>query len=147
MSRTNHHRPYVRWNIVEVEYLWGWKTEPKGSRPCTWRGSLRLTTPWEWVREPYEHQIGVETWDLRFYAGCKRRPQLIHKSVRIYGHCNRILVAQGVAASASVMWERSYRRQERDYTHEARGVHNAGGDVDELHEPDKKPRSITWDLW
>lgn len=129
MSRTNHHRRYGRWNIEEPYFVY-------------WHARNA-----EWTLE--YHKTGMEVWGLRFYAGCRRRPALVHRVLDTYGlyawrmHHGR----DGVAKSYGDIREGQFRTATRRYVEEARAVWNAGGDVDEINEPDKRPRSIDWDLW
>lgn len=147
MSRTNHHRRNPkRWNITEVEYRWGWKTEPRKLKRRVYRFAVE---PREWIRTEEQRQIGMETWDLRFYAGCRRRPQLIHRVLDFgtwypwrFHHGTG-----GTARSYADIREGQFRSAVRAYERLARAVWNAGGDVDEIGEPEQRPRSIDYDLW
>lgn len=129
MSRTNHHRRYRRWNIEEPYFAYWHHRDAK----------------WEWET----HTTGMQIWDLRFYAGCRRRPQVIHRVLDFQGfYPVRILYGRhGVAKSYGDIREGQFRTATRRYVGEARAVWNAGSDVDEVREPDSRPRSIDWDLW
>jgi hypothetical protein len=127
MSRTNHHRRYNRWNI----------TRRKTHYPRTWNR-------YPGVIVEYDEPVGMEVYDLRFYAGCRRRPQLIHRVLDTYGlytwrmHHGR----DGVAKSYADIREGQFRSSTRAYERLARAVWNAGGEVDEIGEPERRPRSI-----
>jgi hypothetical protein len=132
MSRTNHHRRYDWWNMKEPDVYWG--------KPWSaYEGQIFVE----------ERTIGMEVWDLRFYAGCRRTPQVIHRVLDFHDlypvriHYGR----DGVAKSYGDIREGQFRTATRRYVDEARMTYNAGGDVDEICEPDKRPRSIDWDLW
>lgn len=129
MSRTNHHRRYKRWNIIEPYFDW----IPRGSR----------------FGEIEYHNGGMELYDLRFYAGSRRQPQRVHRVLDFYGlHPWRIHYGRdGVAKSYADIREGQFRSASRRYVDEARAVWNAGGDVDEVREPDRRPYRITYDLW
>lgn len=132
MSRTNHHRrSYDRWNLIEVEVYYGKRWTP-------YRG--------QFFEE--DRRVGMETWDLRFYAGCRRTPEVVHRELHFHGRYPwRFHHGPGNAGPAAAKQEAKFRADARRYTDEARGVWNAGGDVDELREPDRRPWSIEWDLW
>lgn len=146
MSRTNHHRRNCkRWNLAETEYVWGWKTEPRKLRRRVYRV---YAEPREWVRTEEQRPIGIETWDLRFYAGCRRTPQVVHRVLDFHGRYPwRFHHGPGNAKPCADKWESKLRADARRYVEEARATHNAGEDVDELYEPDLRPRSIEYDLW
>lgn len=148
MSRTNHHRRnYKRWNMTETEYTWGWKTERRkvGRR----RHYDCIVEPREWICTEEVRQVGMETWDLRFYAGCRRRPQMVHRALDFYDRYPWRFHhgTGGTARSYADTREGQFRTAVRRYVHEARAVWNAGGEVDGLREPDRRPRSIEYDLW
>lgn len=133
MSRTNHHRRNVkRWNIVRR----------KADYPRPW-------SPYPGVIVECDESVGMETWDLRFYAGCRRTPQPVHRVLDFHGrYPSRFYYgADGVAKSYAGIRESELRMQVRLYTAQARELWNAGGDVDGLREPDVRPRSIEYDLW
>lgn len=127
MSRTNHHRRYDRWNIMEDRVT------------INWNGDLEIETTHE----------GMETWDLRFYAGCRRRPQLIHRVLDFHGlHPWRIHYGRdGTAKSYADIREGQFRTAERQYLEAARAAWNAGEDVEEINELDSRPQFIAYDLW
>lgn len=131
MSRTNHHRRnYKRWNIEEPYFNY-----------------LRFRNPETWETE--FHKVGMETWDLRFYAGCRRRPQVIHR-VLDFGTAYPWRFHHGTGGTARIcadIAEGRFRADTRRYTGLARAVWNAGGELDGLDEPARRPRSIEWDLW
>lgn len=132
MSRTNHHRRYNRWNMNRTELSWGPSYGP-------YRGQLTED----------ETKVGMEVWDLRFYAGCRRRPQVIHRVFDSHGlYTWRMFYGRdGVAKSYGDIREGQFRTASRRYVQAARAAWNAGEDVDEINEPDKRPRSIDCDLW
>lgn len=146
MSRTNHHQTYGHWNLVDVYYHWGWKTETYKIKRRVHR---RVAEPREWILEALDSQRGNETWDLRFYAGCKGIPQVIRRTMDTYGsyawrfHHGR----NGVAKTAADKWEAKFRGDTRRYEDECRTAYNAGYDVDDVLEPGNRPRSIEYDLW
>lgn len=147
MSRTNHHRRNPgRWNMTATEYVWGWKTEPRTLRRRVYQLAAE---PREWVRTEEQREVGIETWDLRFYAGCRRRPQVVHRALNFHTpypwrfHHG----TGGTARSYADIHERQFRMDARRYAELARAVWNAGGEVDEVREPGRRPRSIEWDLW
>jgi len=132
MSRTNHHRDYHRWNFTTREIYY--------NKPWTpWAGELTFE----------DRAVGMETWDLRFYAGCRRTPQVIHRLLDFRGqypiriHYGRRGRAKGYADH----WEAKFRGDTRRYEDECRAAYNAGYDVDDVLEPNHRPRSIEWDLW
>lgn len=147
MSRTNHHRrSYKRWNITETEYRWGWKMEPRKLRRRVYQFAVE---PRAWIRTEEQWQVGMETWDLRFYAGCRRTPQAVHR-VLYFGTAYPWRFHHGTggtARSCADIAEGAFRGATHRYERLARAVWNAGGDVDGLTEPDLRPRSIEWDLW
>jgi hypothetical protein len=147
VSRTNHHRRnYKLWNITETEYHWGWKREPRKIKRHVYQFAVE---PREWIRTEEQRQVGMETWDLRFYAGCRRRPQVIHR-VLDFGTAYPWRFHHGTGGTARIcadIHERQFRTDTRRYVDQARAVWNAGGDVDEVREPGDRPRSIEWDLW
>lgn len=131
MSRTNHHRRNPkRWNITE---------------PCFAYLRYRVLD----ITRVEEREVGIETYDLRFYAGCRRRPQAIHR-VLYFGTAYPWRFHHGTGGTArsyADIRESQFRTASRRYVDEARDVWNAGGDVDEVREPDRRPRSIDYDLW
>ena len=140
MSRTNHHqRNYKKWNLVgeRVRVSNGWNRDDDGNRVP--RGVI--------YTEDWPH--GMEVWDLRFFAGCRRRPQLIHRVLDFHGRypARFHYGTGGTARSYADMREAEFRTFGRHYENECRLVYNAGGDVDEITEPDLRPRSIEYDLW
>lgn len=123
MSRTNTTTPWKRWNIKKAR-SWSWD-------------------PDEW------YQTGNELWDLRFYAGCKRQPQLIHRSFDTRGkYCSKIHLGPRIAASYALSRRNKTRTTEREYTEAARKLWNAGEDVDDLRDPiESQHGAILWDIW
>lgn len=148
MSRTNHHqRNYKRWNITGIEVRWGWKTE---RRKVKRRYYDFIAEPSEWVATEETRHLGMELSDLRFYAGCRRQPELIHKRLEFYGRYPwRFHHGPGVAKPSADKWEGKLRGSVRQYVDEARDLYNAGDDwaIEDLVEPDLRPRSIEWDIW
>lgn len=123
MSRTNNTVLHAHWNV----------------------GRFR-----EWPWDPDEwYQTGNELWGLRFYAGCKRRPQLIHRSFDTRGkYCYRLFAGQGIAWGYANHRRRVVRAEEREFTNLVRQVHRAGGDLDDVLEPaDSRHGAILWDIW
>ena len=96
-------------------------------------------------REPY----GMQLWDLRFYAGCQRQPQVIHRVLDFHDrHPWRFHYGQdGTAKSYADLHEGEFRTAVRQYVNECRRLYNAGEDVDDAREPSPRPRSIEYDLW
>lgn len=127
MSRTNHHRRYKRWNITRDRVT------------LRWNGALEIDS----ARE------GMEVYDLRFYAGCRRTPQAVHRVLDFHGRYPwRILYgAYGVAKSYADIREGQFRAATRTYVQLVSFTWNAGGDVEEIGEPDRRPRTIDYDLW
>jgi len=126
VSRTNHHRRnYKRWNIV-------------GMQIDHYRGVFFR-----------EYRNGMETYDLRFYAGCRRTPQPVHRVLDFHGRYpwRFHYGSDGVAKSYADIAEGELRAAVRIYTGEALKLLRAGEDLDELLEPDLKPRSIEYELW
>jgi hypothetical protein len=135
MSRTNHHISFSRGNrrARELYYLKFWS-------PGYNRGELLEN----WFA------YGNETWDLRFYAGCKRVPQVIHRVVDTRGtgyYCHRLWLEPGLVKRYGKIREREFRAQTRRYVNETRLTWNAGGDVEEITEPDVKTGDIWWRVW
>lgn len=133
MSRTNTTTPCMYWNIVDVTVTPG--------------------PPWEPYHrgKPYVdiHGIGNEMYDLRFYAGCKRQPQVVHMSFDTRGrYCSKIYLGPRIAASYALCRRNKTRAAEREYVEAARKLWNAGEDVDDLLEPaDSRHGAILWDIW
>lgn len=131
MSRTLHHVRYKHWNVKVP----------------------RLTTVYRWgiggVGLDYEDEvIGVELYDLRFYAGCKRQPQLVHRSreecsyVRTWGHAGGAAhgIAKEIAGAKRAEW--------RDYALDVTKAHRAGSDLEGLLEPEGRTRhQALWEAW
>lgn len=135
MSRTNHHVSYNRANrrARELYFLNFWN-------PGYNRGELLEN----WFA------YGNETWDLRFYAGCKRVPQVVHKVIDTRGsgyYCHRLWLESGIVKVYGKIRQREFRASERRYADLARLTWNAGEDVEELLEPSTKTRDIWWDVW
>lgn len=135
MSRTNHHISFSRGNrrAKELYFLNFWS-------PGYNRGEL--------IENWFAY--GNETWDLRFYAGCRRVPQVIHKVVDTHGsgyYCYRLWLEPGIVKRYAKLRQREFRAQERQYTRRARALWNAGEDVDELTELNDRPHDIWWDVW
>jgi hypothetical protein len=117
--------PYDHWNIPS--------TRTRTFRGLYWQG---------------DRMIGNEMYDLRFYAGCKRQPQTVHKIVIADGWDSKIHLGPRIAASYALRWRNRVRSAEREYNHTVRGLWNAGEDVDDLLEPaDSRHGAILWDIW
>jgi hypothetical protein len=144
VSRTNNTTPYTRWNIDEYYVWWGYETEPYRITNKTYH---RVCGPW--VGRWETSQAGTELWDLRFYAGCKREPQVIHRVLMLkatYG--SRIFAGPGIAAEYARHRRNRVRTEEREYNDAVRALWNAGEDVDDLLEPaDSRHGAILWDIW
>jgi len=133
MSRTNHHqRNYKRWNITrrKADYPRAWSRYP---------GAI----------VEYDEPVGMETWDLRFYTGCRRTPQVIHRVLDFHSRYpwKFHYGSGGIEDSYASQREAEFRSETRLYVDAARRTYNAGGDVEELMEPDPRPRSIEYLLW
>lgn len=122
MSRTNNTTRYDHWNIKKAR-SWSWD-------------------PDEWYR------VGTELYDLRFYAGCKRQPQLVHREIVTYGWASKITLRPRIAARCARKRRNGVRTAEREYNDVARKLWNGGEDVDDLLEPaDSRHGAILWDIW
>lgn len=139
MSRTLHHVRYNRWNVKELDPYWGY-SDDQYEKVGNGRRMRRLkpgATP-GWV--PYMHAVGVELYDLRFYAGCQRVPQQVHRRrdyysyVRIWGHAN------GVARSYAKEAAGSHRASVRAYGRDIVKAYRCGGDLEEYVEPEGRTR-------
>lgn len=139
MSRTNHHTNYRRANLAETHWQVssGWDRGPDAQR-------IPYSTLY-----PRRVQVGNETWDLRFYAGCRRIPELVHIVVDNRGaYCSKLWLEPGLAKSAAKLARGVKRARDRDYAVLARKTWRAGEDVHELLEPEGRNRhSADWDLW
>lgn len=126
MSRTNNTVPYEHWNI----------TATRNRR--TYGGYFGQD----------EYGIGNEMYDLRFFAGCRRIPQVIHREIMTYGWDSKIHLGPRIAASHALHRRNWVRTAEHEYNHTARRFWNAGEDVDDLLEPaDSRHGAILWDIW
>jgi hypothetical protein len=130
LSRTAHHIPYKHWNIKK-------RTQEYKSWPPSRRGIVQ-----------WEETLGVILYDLRFYAGCKRQPQLIRRERwetsygKTWGH------AGGLAHGLAEIYQGAIRSRERVYATQIRKLANAGSDLDELIEPEGRVRhGAVWDAW
>lgn len=131
MSRTNTTTPYEHWNIRQVTVSYG---PPWG--------------PYYGERFVDSHGVGNEMYDLRFYAGCKRQPQVVHREVRTYGWANKIHLGPRIAAGYASHRRNVVRTAEREYNDAAAKLWNAGEDVDDLLEPaDSRHGAVLWDIW
>ncbi len=137
MSRTLSHVPYKHWNVREPHISWGYddeQFETHGKRG----GKLKPGATREWVVDMVAE--GVELTDLRFYAGCRRVPQVIRKTRASYtyagtwGHCSG--VARGIAKEIAG----SDRAAVRTYGRAVAKAYRSGGDVDDYLEPDGRTR-------
>ncbi len=124
MSRTVHHVRHDHWNVMgPVLHYWCGQDE---------------------------HPVGNVIWDLRFPAGCRRVPvKLVHRTPcwagwpYSWGHAGTSAIRQWANQI-----EGGLRAQARDYTREAVKVHRAGGELDELAQPDGRTRhSALWEAW
>ena len=147
MSRTVHHVRYDHWNIKEPDYCWVplWRlAEGREFHLHHKRGGR------DWVLVEQEQTVGNVLWDLRFYAGCKRVPaKLVHRTPcwagwpYSWGHAG----TSAIGGWANQI-EGGLRADARDYAREAVKVHRAGGEVEELPEPDGRTRhSALWEAW
>ncbi len=127
MSRTLHHVRYKHWNIKRTTLVYRWGI-----------GGVGLD---------YEDEtIGVELYDLRFYAGCNRVPQVVylrreeHNYTQTWGHHG------GAARGFAKERHGQYRAQVREYGRNAVKVYRSGGDTDDMIEPEGRTRhSALWD--
>lgn len=122
MSRTAHHVPLGRWNQLEHE------DDPRPGR------------------EGYDWAVGHVVYDLRFFAGCRRRPQKVTASVRGGGYIHGHGGTQVVQVRAREI-EGGLRAGWRAFAATAVKTWRAGEDVGELLEPDGRTRhQAVWDL-
>lgn len=131
MSRSLNHVRYNHWNIKRTT----------------------LTTVYRWgiggVGLDYEDEtVGVELYDLRFYAGCQRVPQHVHRTryyysyVRTWGHAN------GVARSYAKEMTGMHRAAVRAYGRDVVKAYRSGGDLDDYAEPEGRTRHrALWEAW
>jgi hypothetical protein len=122
LSRTAHHTPFAHWRLQGVEVF------PNG-----------------WI-DPYQWPIMHVLYDLRYFAGCRRHPQKVRASVRwggyVHGHGG-----SRAAAIRGAEIEGGLRVDWRAFAAAAVKAHRAGGDVDDLLEPDARTRhQALWDL-
>ena len=132
MSRTNTTVPWRHWNIKQIRMFYGAPWSP-------YRGEFFIDIS----------GIGNEMYDLRFYAGCKRQPQVVHKSFNTRGrYCSKIYLGPRIAASYANQRRRRTRASEREYEILTRDLWNAGDEVDDLIDPrDSRHGAILWDIW
>lgn len=119
LSRTAHHVPFDHWN---------------GREDIEWR-------PGSVYSEPTGHTI----WSLRYFAGCRRRPQQVRAHVRFGGY----LHGHGGTDDAGRMaaeYEASLRNGWRMYAAVVLKADRAGESVDGFVEPDGRTlHSALWD--
>jgi|SRR6185437_12833283 len=147
MSRTAHHVRYEHWNIRRPDYYWAprWRLEA-GVEFYPHRKS----GGGGWVLARHEEILGNVVYDLRYYAGCKRVPRKIVRRTPDWGGWP---YAWGHGGMAGVKhWadqiEGGIRAAARDYARAAVKTHRAGGDVEELLEPDGRTRgSALYEAW
>jgi hypothetical protein len=127
VSRTAHHISRSHWNVKTLEVE-------------RWR------VPWEQEFRASWNEVGHIQYDLRFYAGCKRIPEMTRHSVtkrNWLGHGG----SSAVRGYARKFWGRQ-RNEERMYALDIRKTAQAGGDLEEIPEPDGRTRhSAIWDAW
>lgn len=130
MSRSLHHVRYNHWNIKRTV--------------LDYRGRIGFRVEFG----EYEDTLGVELYDLRFYAGCKRVPQTVHRIrfdyqyVRTWGHAN------GVAHSYAKEMAGMHRAAVRAYGRDIIKAYRSGGDLDEYTEPEGRTRHrALWEAW
>lgn len=137
MSRTARHTPYDRWNIRATHI-----------RPAYWwRRNERLIA--DGLAEE-EEILGNVVYDLRYYAGCKRTPQKLAHRTPDWGGWPYSWGHGGWRSwhEWANLLEGKIRAAAHGYTREAAKVHRAGGDVDELPEPDGRTRhSARYEAW
>jgi hypothetical protein len=120
LSRTAHHVPQKHWNQREI-LTWG-------------PGST------------YDSPIGHVIYDLRFPAGCRRRPRRIRATVYGGGYIHGHGGAQEVKVMAAE-YEASLRNGWRMFAAAVAKAHRAAEDVEDFVEPDGRTlHSALWDL-
>lgn len=122
MSRTAHHTPSAHWNQRAVE------AEPDDRF------------------EPFDRPLGHVVYDLRYFAGARRVPDLVRIRVRsgglVYGHGGSSAVGDLARSQAGAR-----RSVERAFAAEAVKAHRAGRDLDGLLEPEGRTRhGAIWDV-
>lgn len=122
MSRSLNHVRYKHWNIRHtVVYAVGsWST-------------------WAGLNED-EETDGVELYDLRFYAGCKRVPQVVHRIRYDYSYTRTWGHANGVARSYAKEQTGMHRAAVRAYGRDIVKAYRSGGDLDDYVEPEGRTR-------
>jgi hypothetical protein len=142
MSRTMHHVRYKHWNIKRPDYYWGYADDQYEKVSKRSRRVKPGAVP-GWVMDP--DTVGVELYDLRFYAGCNRVPQVVylrreeHSYTQTWGHHGG--AARGIAKEK----HGQHRAQVREYGRNAVKVYRSGGDTDDMIEPEGRTRHTA--LW
>lgn len=122
MSRTAHHVPLNRWNQLEHE-----------DDPRPGRGG-------------YDWPVGHVVYDLRYFAGCRRRPQRVRASVRGGGYIHGHGGTQVVQVRGREI-EGGLRAGWRAFAAEVVKARRGGFDIEQLVEPEARTRhQALWDL-
>lgn len=122
MSRSLNHVRYKHWNI-------------KRPRVATvYRYGIGAGLFYE------EETMGAELYDLRFYAGCKRVPQTVHRVRYDYSYTRTWGHANGVARSYAKEQAGMHRAAVRAYGRDIVKAYRSGGDLDEYTEPEGRTR-------
>jgi len=128
LSRTMHHVAWKHWNL---------------KRPTVY--VYAMYSPYNGL-EDGDETVGHELYDLRFYAGCRRTPQLVHLVRRYTGYSDTWGHAGGVAKGYGRKHRRRTRNEERTYGRDVLKAHRAGEDADDYLEPEGRTRrSAIWE--
>jgi hypothetical protein len=137
MARSVNHTPYNHWNVRTTRI-----------RPAYWwRRGENINS--DGLAED-ERIISNVIYDLRYYAGCKRVPQLLAHRTPDWGGWPYTWGHGGLRGwrSWSNQFEGGLRTAARQYTRDAAKLHRAGEDLDELLEPEGRHRhQALWDRW